>query len=128
MTYSLTTIVGNVGNDAELRYLRDGVAVCNFSVAVSKVTGKGDTRKEATTWFKVTIWRERGKLAASMVKKGTRILVTGEVSASAFIDKKTNEARASLEITANEFRLLSSKAENEQHEPISDDDAADIPF
>ena len=113
MTYQLLTIVGNVGQDAEIKYLRDGVAVTNFSVAVSKVTGKGDARKETTTWFKITIWREKAETAAQIVKKGARILVTGEVSASAFIDKKTGEARASLELTASEFRLLSSREETE---------------
>lgn len=112
MTYQLITIVGNVGKDPEIKYLRDGIAVTDFTVAVSKVSGRGEQRKETTTWFRVTVWRERAETAAQLVKKGTRILVTGEVSASAFIDKKTGEARASLELTANEFRLLSSRAES----------------
>jgi len=113
MTYQLITIVGNVGRDAEIKYLRDGVAVTDFSVAVSKVTGRGDQRKEKTTWFKVTLWRERAETAAQFVKKGTRILVTGEIDASAFIDKKTGEARASLDLTASDFRLLSSRSEGQ---------------
>jgi single-strand DNA-binding protein len=113
MTYQLITIVGNVGKDPEIKYLRDGIAVTDFTVAVSKVTGRGEQRKESTTWFRVTVWRERAETAAQLIKKGTRILVTGEVSASAFIDKKTGEARASLELTANEFRLLSSRAETQ---------------
>lgn len=116
MTYQLITIVGNVGTDPEIKYLRDGVAVCNFSCAVNKVTGKGETRKEVTTWFKVTIWREKAETAATLIKKGGRILLTGEVSAEAYIDKKTNEPRASLVLTGNEFRLLSSRAESEGDE------------
>ena len=112
MTYQQITIVGNVGRDAEIKYLRDGTAVTDFSVAVSKVSGRGEQRKESTTWFKVTIWREQAETAAQYVKKGTRILLTGEVSASAWIDKKSGEAHASLELTANVFRLLSSKAES----------------
>ena len=112
MTYQQITIVGNVGRDAEIKYLRDGTAVTDFSVAVSKVSGRGEQRKESTTWFKVTIWREQAETAAQYVKKGTRILLTGEVGASAWIDKKTGEAHASLELTANVFRLLSSKAES----------------
>ncbi len=116
MTYQLITIVGNVGKDAEIRYLRDGIAVCDFTVAVNKVTGRGDNRVEKTTWFKVTLWRERAETASNLVKKGTKILVTGEIDASAYIDKKTNEPRASLEITASEFRLLSSRGEGQGDE------------
>jgi single-strand DNA-binding protein len=113
MTYQQITIVGNVGRDAEIKYLRDGTAVTDFSVAVSKVTGRGEQRKEKTTWFKVTIWRERAETAAQLIKKGTKILVVGEVDASAFTDKKTGEARASLEITCFNFQLLSPKGETQ---------------
>ncbi len=111
MTYQMITIVGNVGRDAELRYLKDGTAVTDFSVAVSKYTGRGEDRKEKTTWFKVTIWRERAETAAQLIRKGTKILVTGEVDVDAYMDKTSNQPRASLTITAGTFQLLSPKAE-----------------
>ena len=111
MTYQMITIVGNVGKDAELRYLSDGTAVTDFTVAVSKITGRGETRKEKTTWFKVTIWRDRAETAAQLIRKGAKILIAGEVDASAYTDKTTNQPRASLEITANTFQLLSPKAD-----------------
>jgi single-strand DNA-binding protein len=113
MSYQLITIVGNVGKDAEMRYLKDGTAVANFNVAVSKVTGRGETRQEKTTWFKVTVWRERAETAVQYIKKGMKILVTGEVDASAYTDKTSGEPRASLEITARDFQFLSSRAEME---------------
>lgn len=111
MSYQQVIIVGNVGRDPEIKYLRDGTAVTDFSVAVSKVSGRGEQRKEKTTWFKVTVWRERAELAAQYVKKGNRIMVVGEIDASAFTDKKTGEARASLELTAFNLVFLNSKGE-----------------
>ncbi len=113
MTYQHITIVGNVGKDAEMRYLKDGTAVANFNVAVSKVTGRGETRGEKTTWFKVTVWREKAEIVVQYVKKGMKILVTGEVEASAYVDKTTGEPRASLEITCYDFKFLTSRAEME---------------
>jgi single-strand DNA-binding protein len=113
MTYQHITIVGNVGKDAEIKYLRDGTAVADFSVAVSKVTGRGEQRKEKTTWFRVTVWRERAETAAQYIKKGMKILVVGEIDASAFIDKKSGEARASLDLTASNFTFLSPKGETQ---------------
>ena len=139
MTYQMITIVGNVGSDPEIKYLKDGTAVCNFSCAVNKVTGKGDTRREVVTWFKVAIWRDRAETAIQWIKKGTRVLLTGEVSAEAFTDKKSGEPRASLVLNANEFRLLSARDESDSdgsrashRRPASEqrmiDDADEIPF
>ena len=88
--------------------------MCEFSVAVSKKTGRGDERKEKTTWFKCTVWRDRAETANDLIRKGAQILVSGEVDTEAYIDKKTNEPRASLTITVNTFQLLSSKAENDE--------------
>jgi len=116
MSYQNITIVGRVGRNAELKYLKNGVALCEFSVAVSKKTGRGDERKEKTTWFKCTVWRDRAETASDIIRKGAQILVAGEVDIEAYIDKKTNEPRASLTITVGTFQLLSPKAENDEND------------
>jgi len=111
MSFQQIIIVGNVGRDPEIKYMSNGDAVCDFSVAVSKVSGKGEARKETTTWFKVTVWRNLAEIASQYVKKGTRVLIAGEVKASAYV-AQSGEARASLEVTGNELRLLSSRSES----------------
>ena len=130
-------IVGNVGRDPEMRYTAQGVAVCDFSVAVNKVTGKGENRKEETTWFKVTVWRERAETASQYIKKGMKILVVGEVKASAYTNKQ-GQPMASLELTANDFKFLDSRGDSTGGEAQgarggnnSDEfaeEASDIPF
>lgn len=111
--YQQLTIVGNVGRDATLKYTSAGVAVCDFSVAVSKVTGSGENKQEKTTWFRVTCWRSLAEIAGEYVKKGAKILCVGEVSASAFVDK-SGVQQVSLELNADTFKLLSSRSEMEQ--------------
>lgn len=132
-------IVGNVGRDPEIRYTPAGIAVCDFSVAVSKVWGKGDQRKEKTTWFKVTVWRDYAEVAAKFVKKGMRILVTGEIGATAYIDKH-GEAVAKLELTCHEFKMLDRRNNSEEPPATSNEqlpesgdtnppaDDSDVPF
>ena len=105
-----TILIGNVGRDPEMRYTPQGVAVCDFSVAVNKVTGKGETRKEETTWFKVTVWRERAETASQYIKKGMKIMVIGEIKASAYTNKQ-GQPTASLELTANNFQFLDSRGD-----------------
>jgi single-strand DNA-binding protein len=108
--WSQTIIIGNVGRDPEFRYTPQGVAVCDFSVAVSRVTGREENRQEKTTWYRVTVWRERAETASRYVKKGMKIMVVGEVEARAYTDKN-NQPQASLELTARDFQFLDSRAE-----------------
>ena len=110
MSYQNVTIVGNVGRDAEIKYTQQGIAVLKFSVAVNKTIGRGDDRKQTTTWFNVTLWRERAEALVPYIKAGMQVLVTGEVQVSPYIDKN-GKAAASLELTADDVKLLTSKQE-----------------
>ena len=128
MSYQNLTIVGNVGRDADLKYTPQGVAMLKFSVAVNKTTGKGEDKRQTTTWFNITLWRERAESLAPYITSGMQVLVTGEVAVSPYTDKNGKPA-ASLELTANEVKLLSSKQESERRETErSAEEPADIPF
>jgi single-strand DNA-binding protein len=111
MSFQQCMIIGNVGVDAELSYTPSGIAVAKFSVAVSKVTGRGETKQEKTTWFRVTIWRERAENLSQYIKKGNQIMCIGEVDVSAYTNKDGKPA-ASLELTANEVKFLGSRGES----------------
>lgn len=112
--YQSTIVLGNVGKTPELRYTQGGIAVCDFSVAVNKKRRKRndadteDQTYEVTTWFRVTCWRALAENVAKYVNKGDQIFVTGEVEASAWINKN-EEAQGQLELTADQVRFLGSK-------------------
>lgn len=59
--YQRIIIIGNIGSDAELRYLPDGTPVCTFSLADSRVVTKG---KDETTWFRVTRFGKQAEALA----------------------------------------------------------------
>lgn len=110
--YQSTTIIGNVGNDPEMRYTQNGKAVTSFTVAVNKTwTGADGQKQEKATWFKIACWEKLAEITAQYVHKGDKILVVGEVSTQAFTDK-SGEHRASLEIRADTVKFLGSKADN----------------
>ncbi|MEP7284809.1 MAG: single-stranded DNA-binding protein [Chloroflexota bacterium] len=128
MSYQNLTIVGNVGRDAELKYTPQGIAMLKFSVAVNKTTGKGEDKRQTTTWFNVTLWRDRGESLAPYINAGMQVLVTGEIGLSPYTDKN-GKAAASLELTANDVKLLSSKQEMDRRgteHPA--EETEDIPF
>ena len=110
--YQEFTIIGNVGRDPELRYTQQGVAVCDFSVAVNKryKTSSGEQREE-TTWVRVTCWRGLAETVGQYLKKGRQVFVTGEASVSAYTDRAGQPA-ATLELTANTVKFLGGRDDN----------------
>ncbi len=118
-------IIGNLGSDPEMRYTEDGTAVTNMNVAVNKKWDGG----EKTWWFKVTCWRRLAETTNQYLKKGRRVMVIGEISASAWSDKEGN-ARASLDLNAREVKFLGSKdeaADSGSNSPPSDTDHSPMP-
>jgi single-strand DNA-binding protein len=101
-------IVGNLGRDPETKYLQSGVAVCNFTVAVSSVSGQGEQRQEKTTWFRVAAWRELGERCQQYLAKGRQVMVIGTVDVRAYTDN-SGQPQASLEMTARDVRFLGSR-------------------
>ncbi len=126
--YQQITLVGNAGQDAEIKYLRDGTAVATFNLAVNKTIGKGEQRKQTTTWFRVTVWREYAETISRYVKTGMKLLVVGEVDVSAYTDKKTGEARASLDVTARTVQFLDPKRDAETEVETAAEEKNEIPF
>ncbi len=127
MGYQMTIIEGNLGRDAEQKYLQSGVSVVNFSVAVNEVSGSGETRKETTTWYRVAAWRELGERLAPYLTKGKDVLVEGRVTSRPYLDSSGQPA-SSLELTANRIQLLGSRDASDED---TQDDAQvieDVPF
>lgn len=127
--YQYTIIIGNVGRDPELRYLQSGVAVCDFTVAVSRKWNDKNTNepREKTTWFVVKVWRGLAETANQYVRKGAQIMVTGDIDASAYTSQD-GEARASLELTAQNFQLLGGKRDEQPQQHGYPANPEDMPF
>ncbi len=111
--YQQITLVGNLGQDPEMRYTPSGVPVTSFSVAVNKTwTNQEGQRQDKTTWFRVTTWRKQAEVVSQYLTKGSRVMVVGEMDeARPWTDRDGNN-RASLEVTANQVRFLSGRGED----------------
>jgi single-strand DNA-binding protein len=105
-----TIIIGNVGRDPEMRYTQSGVAVCGFTVAVSERWNdrQSNEKREKTTWYRVSAWRQLAEICQQYVHKGMQIMVAGNVEARAYLDNSGQPA-ASLELTARDIQFLGSR-------------------
>jgi single-strand DNA-binding protein len=127
--YQYTIIIGNVGRDPELRYTPAGVAVCDFTVAVSRRWNDRTTneQREKTTWFRVSAWRGLAETANQFVHKGMQIMVAGEIDASAFTGQD-GQPRASLDLTARDIQFLGRRGETVGEPGELPSEPEDLPF
>lgn len=121
-------IIGNVGKDPELKMTGQGRPVCEFSVAVNRVLGRGQggERQEETDWYRVSCWGNQAETAQQIITKGRLVFVEGRFRPREWTGKD-EKTRISLEISADNFQVLDSRRDREGMggtAPVSANDAA----
>ena len=108
--FNKVLLMGNLTRDPQLSYLPSQTAVVDFGIAVNRkwTDRNSGERQEDVTYFRVSCWRALADVANTYLKKGSPAFVAGRVSADAYIDK-SGEARASLNLTAQDLQLLGRK-------------------
>ena len=115
--YHRIIIVGNLGNDPEMRYTPDGTPVTNFSVATNYRRNKPDgTQYEETTWFRVTTWRQLAETCNQYLSKGRQVFIEGRLRSDENGSPRVwtgndGQPRASFEVTASTVRFLGGRGE-----------------
>ncbi len=108
-------IIGRMGKDPEVRYMPNGDAVCNFSVATTerwKDKTSGEI-KEETTWHRVSAWGRQAEVVGQYMHKGSLLYVEGKMTARKYTDKDGHE-RESWEIRMQDMKMLEPKGTNDQ--------------
>lgn len=106
--------IGRLGKDPEIRYLPDGRAVANFSVACGKqwkdkVTGE---RKESVEWILIVMFGRLAEIAGQYLSKGSQIWTSGEMRTRRWQDKNGQD-RYTTEIVASEMQMLGSRQDGQ---------------
>lgn len=102
-------LIGNCGRDPELRYLPDGKAVANISIATStkrKDKNTGETIED-TQWHRVTFYDRLAEIAGEYLKKGRPVYVEGRLKYGKYTDQAGVE-KNTVDIIATELQLLGS--------------------
>jgi single-strand DNA-binding protein len=126
--YHKVVLIGNLGQDPEMRYTPSGTAVTNFSVATKTAVSKERVTEcpdgwrdsyngknwELTTWWRVTAWRQLAETCNQFLSKGSQVYVEGEVNGTAANGSRNPRVwtgsdgvpRASFELTARMVRFI----------------------
>lgn len=76
-------LIGRLGRDPEVRYMPNGEAVCNFSIATSETwNDRNGQRQERTEWHNITMYRRLAEIAGQYLKKGVKCISKGAFKAA----------------------------------------------
>ena len=133
-------IIGNLGRDPETRFLPNGDAVCNFSIATTeKWKDKSGEMKESTEWHRISAFGKTAEVCGEYLRKGSSVYIEGRIQTRKWTDKDGNE-RYTTEIRCDRMQMLGGKSQGDtpQREPVAskpvatgggfDDMDSDIPF
>ncbi|MBI4005598.1 MAG: single-stranded DNA-binding protein [Gammaproteobacteria bacterium] len=103
-------LIGNLGNDPDIRYTADGKAVANISIATSdqwkdKNTGE---QQEKTEWHRVVFFGRLAEIVGEYLKKGSQVYVEGRLQTRKWQDKEGKD-RYTTEVVANEMQMLGAR-------------------
>ena len=102
-------LVGNLGRDPETRYMPDGGAITNISVATTDVwKDKQGEKQEKTEWHRVAFFGKLAEIAGEYLKKGRQIYVEGRLQTRKWQDKEGQD-RYTTEIIADRMQMLGSR-------------------
>jgi single-strand DNA-binding protein len=109
-------LVGNLGQDPELRQTDGGASVCNFSVATNeRWTGKDGQAQERTEWHRVVVWSRTAEACDQYLHKGSQVYVEGSLQTREYEDRDGNK-RYTTEVKAFKVLFLSDKGGGEQRD------------
>src|SRR4029079_17124790 len=109
--FSRVVLVGNLGRDPEMRYSQNGKPITNFTIAVNRRRrGTDGNWVDETDWYRISVFRNAAETAAEYLKKGTKVLVEGQLQIRTYTGQDGIE-RTSVEVNADNFLILTPRDE-----------------
>jgi len=108
MSVNKVILIGNVGNDPEVKYIKEDTPVANFSLATSETYRNKDGEKVTNTeWHNIVVWRGLAKVVENYVKKGSKLYIEGKLTHRKY--EKDGQTKYFTEILCKELTMLDSK-------------------
>ncbi|MDP1558109.1 MAG: single-stranded DNA-binding protein [Nitrosomonas sp.] len=115
-------LIGNLGKDPETRYMSNGEAVTNITLATTDTwKDKNGEKQEKTEWHRVTFYRKLAEIAGEYLKKGRPVYVEGRLETRKWTDKAGVE-RYTTEVIATDMKMLGSRSGSGSFEATDSDD------
>lgn len=105
-------LIGNLGNDPEVRYTAGRLPIANVSLATTASWRDKETgdQKEETEWHRIVFFSKLAEIVSEYLRKGSKVYVEGRLRTRKWQDRDGNE-RYTTEIVANDMQMLDSKSD-----------------
>jgi single-strand DNA-binding protein len=114
MSINKCILVGNVGNDPEVKHLESGTTVANFSLATSETYKTKEGEKVTNVeWHNVVCWKWVAEIVEKYVTKGQSLYLEGKIKTRSYDDKEGNK-RYTTEIVADNLQMLGRKSDSNE--------------
>jgi len=101
-------VIGNLGNDPEIRYTQKGAAVATFSIATTEKWKDADgVQQEHTDWHRIVAWKGLAEICGDHLKKGSKVYIEGKIQTRKWEDNGI--IRYTTEIIAKSMEMLGGK-------------------
>ena len=108
-TVNKVILLGNLGQDPEIRYTQAGTPVANLNIATNERIRKRDgSVVETTTWHRVVLFGRMAEIAKENLMKGKKVYIEGRISTREYTDKE-NIKRLNFEVIASELKLVAPR-------------------
>jgi single-strand DNA-binding protein len=103
-------LVGNLGKDPEVRYMPNGNAVANITLATTESwkDKQSGEQQEKTEWHRIVMFRRLGEIAGEYLKKGSQVYIEGKLQTRKWQDNSGND-RYTTEIVASDMQMLGGR-------------------
>ncbi|MBI5430310.1 MAG: single-stranded DNA-binding protein [Nitrosomonadales bacterium] len=124
MSVNKVILVGRLGKDPETRYMTNGEAVSNATLATSENwKDKNGEKQEKTEWHNLVFYRRLAEIAGEYLKKGSQVYIEGRIQSRKYQTKEGQE-RYITEIIVNEMQMLGGKSTGGSFEVVENKPAA----
>lgn len=106
-------LMGNLTRTPEVRYTPNGIAVCDFGLAMNRVYTVNEEKKEEVTFVDVTVWGKQAESVGQYLQKGSPCFVEGRLQLDQWEDAQTGQKRSRLKVVADRVQFLGSKSDGD---------------
>ena len=119
-SYNRVQLIGNLGQDPELRYTQSQTPLTSISIATTDFRNAADgTKQSFTEWHRVVIWGRQAENCCKYLKKGSSVFIEGRLQTRSWEDQ-SGQKRYSTEVVASNVQFLNSKPSDGQSERRSE--------
>ena len=109
MSVNKVILVGRLGRDPETRYMPNGDAITNFSLATDEQwRDRNGERQTRTEWHNITLFGKLGEIASQYLRKGSQVFIEGKIQSRKYTGKDGIE-RMAYDIIGNEMKMLGNR-------------------